>query len=155
MRAVLTFGKHKGRSLPEVLLHDPDWFFWAVEKGVFITRPRLATEAAELEFKARNIKIPKPEPDNWRVEYLQDLRGKFADFRIIEKARPDGSSSGILFREDCFDLSVPRQLKRYDKLGGRMLLRKFKCLVFGDENVRLTKKRCEEFFDDQKNFARL
>ncbi len=142
MRAVLTFGKHEGRTLPEVLLHDPGWFFWAAENGVFLTRPQLAIEAATLEFKARNIKIPKPDPDNWCVEYLPDLHGNFVDFRIVEKERADGNSSGVLFRDDCFDLSIPQQLKRCGKLGGRILLGKFKLLFFGSEN-------------DPKNFVRL
>jgi hypothetical protein len=29
MWSVLDFGKHKGRTLPWVMFHDPDWFFWA------------------------------------------------------------------------------------------------------------------------------
>ncbi len=154
MRTVLAFGKHKGRTLPEVLLHDPGWFFWAAENGVFLTRPRLAIEAATLEFKARNIKIPKPDPENWCVEYFPDLQGNFVDFRIVEKEGA-WSSSGVLFRDDCFDLSIPQQLKRCGKLGRRMMLKRFKSLFFGAENARLTKKRCEEFFDDPKNFVRL
>lgn len=30
----LEFGRHTGRSLPQVMFADPDWFFWAVEAGV-------------------------------------------------------------------------------------------------------------------------
>jgi hypothetical protein len=27
MWSIINFSKHKGKSLPEVILHDPDWFF--------------------------------------------------------------------------------------------------------------------------------
>ncbi len=31
----LPFGKHKGKTLPQVVFSDPDWFYWAVEKNIF------------------------------------------------------------------------------------------------------------------------
>ncbi|SRR6266446_10957927 len=31
----LSFGRYNGRSLPEIVLTDPDWFFLAISKGVF------------------------------------------------------------------------------------------------------------------------
>ena len=46
MWSTLEIGKHAGRSLPQILFSDPDYFFWAVEKKIF--QGRLATEAAEL-----------------------------------------------------------------------------------------------------------
>ena len=67
MWSILTFGKHKGKSLPRILLSDPDWFFWAAEGDVF--RGRLAEEASLLEYRGCNIKIPKPNPQDWCVRY--------------------------------------------------------------------------------------
>ena len=26
----LTFGKHDGKTLPEIIIKDADWFFWAI-----------------------------------------------------------------------------------------------------------------------------
>ena len=66
MWSTLEIGKHPGRSLPQILFSDPDYFFWAVEKKIF--QGRLAAEAAELAWKARHIKIPQPDPENWCVE---------------------------------------------------------------------------------------
>jgi hypothetical protein len=63
----LNFGKHTGKTLPEIILADADWFSWAFEKGVF--KGGLANEAAEFMQKARAVKIPKPDPENWQVEY--------------------------------------------------------------------------------------
>ena len=60
MWSLLEAGKYAGRSLPQILFMDPDYFFWAVEKKVF--QGRLAAQAAELARKARHIKIPKTRP---------------------------------------------------------------------------------------------
>jgi hypothetical protein len=57
---ILTFGRHRGKTLPQVILSDPDWFFWAVDNDVF--QGALATEAVDLEQKATAIKIPKRNP---------------------------------------------------------------------------------------------
>ena len=83
MHSILNFGKHEGKSLPEVLLHDPDWFFWAIENHVLEKRLGLAAEARDLDFKARNIKIPKPDTEHWRVNYLFDHRDKFWGFSLV------------------------------------------------------------------------
>ena len=59
MWSLLKAGKYAGRSLPQILFMDPDYFFWAVEKKVF--PGSLAAQAAELARKTRHIKIPKPD----------------------------------------------------------------------------------------------
>ena len=56
-------------------------------------------------------------------------------------------------RSDRLNLSVPRQLKQYDKYGGRLMLRCFKYHFFDNEDIRLTRQRCEAFFADSNNFV--
>jgi hypothetical protein len=36
MWTIVDFSKHKGKSLPQIILHDPDWFFWAMKKTCLI-----------------------------------------------------------------------------------------------------------------------
>jgi hypothetical protein len=43
----LWFGKHKGKTLPQVVFADPDYFFWAIEKRKFPIE--LVAEAREME----------------------------------------------------------------------------------------------------------
>ena len=76
MWTVCNLGKwyDKGMALPQILFADPDFLFWAVEKGAF--RGRQADEAKELDRKARRIKIPKPDPENWEIQYW------FADIEL-------------------------------------------------------------------------
>ena len=71
MWSTLNFGKHSGKSLPQVLFADPDWFFWAVEKGVFGDRALLKKESELLRRRARNIKIPASRHPDPVVEYFR------------------------------------------------------------------------------------
>ena len=53
--SAVPFGKYQGKTLPEIIVRDPDWFFWVVPK----LYGKLADEAQDLARKARTIKIPK------------------------------------------------------------------------------------------------
>jgi hypothetical protein len=50
--ATQTFGKHAGKTLPEIILSDADWFFWALNTGAL--KGRFASEAAKVEQRAPN-----------------------------------------------------------------------------------------------------
>jgi hypothetical protein len=155
MGGIIDFGKrHNGKSLAYVLLHDPDWFFWAMEKHAFDRHPGLMELAHELNYKARNIKIPKPNPQDWHLRYVMDANGKFERFEIIQATSQDIEGYFGTFRSDRLDLSFPRQVKQYDKLGGHLLLRSFRHYFFGNKEARLTRERCEVFFADPDNFVR-
>jgi hypothetical protein len=47
--------KHKGKTFPQIILQDPDWFFYMLPKFY----GNLADEAKSLAQKAQAIKIPK------------------------------------------------------------------------------------------------
>jgi hypothetical protein len=54
--STLAFGKHKGKTLPQIVFTDPDWFFWAIEENVF--KGPLRREAERIDARARAIRIP-------------------------------------------------------------------------------------------------
>jgi hypothetical protein len=137
----LRFGKHAGKTLPQVVLGDPDWFFWAVDHKIF--RGALADEARELAHKACHIKIPKRDPHKWRVEYLIEADGLIRGFEIVPANGAEFDSFGTYL-----DLSYPRRLRSYDKLGYKLMLRQFRTYF----DMRLNKKNCEEFFEAEGNF---
>ena len=149
--ATLTFGKHAGKTFPEIILSDADWFFWALNKGVF--KGRLANEAAKVVQRARAIKIPKPDPEDWQVEYSYNDTGGFCGFQFVKADIPWPCGFRSIRRLPYLDLSYVRRGKAYDKRGCRNLLRDFRHHFFGD-NTRLTKRRCEQFFSNKKNFLR-
>ena len=55
-------------------------------------------------------------------------------------------------QKEVIDLSIPGQISRYDKSGYKRLLFSVKLILFGDEHIRMTKERCEKFFEDDNNF---
>lgn len=151
----LYFGKkHKGKTLPWVVFHDPDWFFWAYEEGVFEDRQALREEAGELYRKSRSIRIPQKKGAERRVaEYgFNDMKGRFVNLEIVPNNRPLHEGSTKVFRLPVIDLSVPRGTRSYDKLGYRILLKSVKFILFGDEEYRMTEKWCGRFFNKKSNF---
>src|SRR6516225_1836311 len=147
----LNFGKHAGKTLPQLILSDADWVFWAVSKGVF--KGRLGDQAAKLVERARAIKIPKRNPKRWQVEYSYYDTGGFCGFRFVKADLPWPCGFRSIRRLPHLDLLCIRRDKAYDKRGCRNLLRDFRYHYFGD-NTRLTKRRCEQFFSNKKNFLR-
>ena len=149
---ILTFGKHKGKTLPQVMFSDPDWFFNGWEKGYF--KGWLWNEAEEIYRKSSCIRVPQTGSGQTFVEYMVDPRtGKFATLRTltgdmgIYRPMTKNMISAVI------DMKAPRQIKKYDKTGYRNLLFAMKGIFLGDHHVKMTKRRCEEFFDNPHNFV--
>jgi hypothetical protein len=70
----------------------------------------------DLDFKARNIRIPRPANEHWCVKYVFDYRGRFCGFRLVQVL------SAAEAYPNRLDLSVAYQQKRYDKSGNGLLL---------------------------------
>ena len=148
------FGQYRDKTLPQILWSDPDWFFWAIGDDAFEDRGVLQTEAKDLDHKARNIKIPNNDDGALMVEYfIHQPTGKFSHFEIISKDRPIHDGASPTFRAPLIDMSVPRRIAEYDKLGGKALLSSLKLYFFGSRSRRVTKKRSEDFFNDPNKFA--
>ena len=149
----MPFGKYMGKTLPQIILTDPDWFFWAVENNAFNSR-LLQTEAVEITLKSKSILIPNQTSEKKEVEYfIQPDVGKLAIVQVVEATKPHHVGSSRTHRSSYFDLSMPRQIAKYDKWGGRTVVKAIKEYVFGNENIRLTRARCELFFENDSNFA--
>lgn len=150
----LSFSKHKGKTLPQILFVDPDWFFWAIEEGVFEKTPTLKHEASDLYDKARRIRIPDGIEDDPEVEYLIHAPSKkFGTFYIVPADRSLHQGSSPATRKDVIDMSLPRTVAHYDKTGYKLFLRCLKSYIFGKETARVTRQRAERFFDNPSNFA--
>ena len=150
---VLGFGKHAGKSLPQIVLKDPNWFFWAWKEGVFDSQG-LKAEATLIHRKAKRIRLNRRDGHLFQVEYLVDRgAGRLQAVRIVRVV------PGLLDRlptgrcTPYYDLSVPSQSTKYDKLAGMMIVAKFRKRVCGGAGLPMTRERCEAFFDDESNFA--
>jgi hypothetical protein len=76
---VISFGKHRGKTLPQIILDDPLWFFWVLPK----LYGRLKIEADDVARKASKIKI--------RDETLAN--GAFYNGTTTDGASPNGVSN--------------------------------------------------------------
>lgn len=150
----LSFGKHKGKTLPQVIFSDPDWFFWAYEEDAFVGKGNIEKEAREIYRKAKSIKVPQVRGEKTVVEYIvHQPSKKFGTMQFVPASRPKHVGSSPTFRSDVIDFSVPRQITKFDKLGGKTFVLAFKRIIFGKSKHMMTKKRCEEFFDNEDNFV--
>ena len=143
----INFGKHKGKTLPQVILDDPDWFFWAYENKVF--KGALSFEAQEVYRRARSIRVPQRNGQRMLVEYVIDKpTGKFGMMRMI----PDDPDLEHLNVSPVIDFFTPRAYANYDKTGYKNFVLALKAILFGSQSHRMSKQAREEFFNDDKNF---
>jgi hypothetical protein len=141
---IVPFGRHKGKSLPQIILADPDWFYWVLSK----LRGRLAVEGRELAARARRIRIPGRNSHRLVVEYHFD-DNRFVGLRFV---RAGSRVEKHTARLPYVDLSIARRGRSYDKKAGRNMIRVVKKHYFGRRKY-LTKERCEMFFNRRKNFS--
>jgi hypothetical protein len=148
--SVVPFGRYSGKTLPEIIVRDLDWFFWVLPK----LYGKLETEARDLARKVSAIKIPKELGKKLEVEYRYEfdsgsvLGRRFCGFSFV---KGEAWQSRWTTRLPYLDLSFPLRGKTYNKRAGRILIRDFRSHYFG-KHKRLTKRRCEAFFSNDKNF---
>jgi hypothetical protein len=151
--SIITFGKHEGKTLPQVMFSDPDWFFWAYEEKVFDRKGALKKQADEIYRKATRIIPPQDGLEPLVVEHvIHHPTNKYAHFELVPESRPRHIGSSATFREKLLDMSVPRKIAKYDKLGCKSLVGSLKHYFFNSESARMTRERCEAFFDEPKHF---
>ncbi|MDW9409064.1 hypothetical protein GOB43_13950 [Sinorhizobium meliloti] len=146
----VNFGKwrDKGKTLPQVLVADPDWFFWALEEGAF--KGAQAAQAQKLARRARAIKLPSALGSTRCVQHWIAHDGKYARFDLIEQNQGPHHGSSTEVRRSSLNMEFPRGIKQYDKLGCKELMKSFKYHWF--EGKAFTKAKVEAFFDDVSNF---
>ncbi|NPV01227.1 MAG: hypothetical protein HPY53_07585 [Brevinematales bacterium] len=80
--------REKGKTIPQIVFDDLDWFCEAIEKRYF--SGRLLNEAELIYRKIQNIKIPNKDSGEYAVEYhFFDSDGGFCDFQILPKNKSD------------------------------------------------------------------
>jgi len=148
--SVVSFGRHRGKTLPQIVFHDPDWFFWAYEQGVF--KADLQEQAEELYQKATHIRVPPRGSEKHVAEYvIHPSAGKLVGVELVPVSRPRHEGSPT-FRKDVLDMKFPKTIHGYDKTGGKILIKDLKSILFGSPSRRLMRESIEAFFDYPANF---
>jgi hypothetical protein len=153
---IITRARETG-ALPPLLAscHRPRWqvLLSTSVKPSLIARSDRAM-AADIAARARKVRIPGKSPKRWKVLNYLTPEGAFSHFEVIEAQTACDRVSAKTRVTDFIDLSLPHRLKSYDKKGGKRLIKGLKYQLYGRTNVRLTKRRCEEFFADPGNLAK-
>lgn len=151
MWSEIDFGKWAGKvkTLPQILVTDPDWFFWALEKQAF--KGIAAKQADTLARRARAIKLPVSYAKTHCVQHWLTPDGKYARFDLIDKTQGAHRGSSTEIRRVTLNLEFPRSMKDYDKLGCKLMMSSFKTYWF--DGKPFTKQRVEAFFSDPNNFS--
>jgi uncharacterized protein (DUF3820 family) len=139
----MPFGKYEGRTLPQVLFKDPDYFFWLLRKGVL--KGALAMQAKQLAKKACRIRIPREPAEAFAVDYFFNSEDQFSRFSVVPKDAYQ--SPHVACRLNHIDFSIIRNHKEYAKGEYKGFLRDFRRVFFRNESASMTKDRCEGFFD--------
>lgn len=148
----LTFGKHKGKTLPQVMFKDPDWFFYAYKMGYFKDKGQIEIEAKNILHKSINVRIPdKKNKPQAVIVIIHKPTGTYGRMVSIDKEKADKMVYPPDFVFDRINMAFPFTLKQYDKFSYRLLIIDIKNIVFGGK-IKMTKKRCEDFFSDDDNF---
>ncbi len=148
----LGFGKYKDKTLPQIVFSDLDYFIWAIKEDVFKIWSQ-KKEANYIYNRIQNIKIPKENYEDFEVEYLiHPPTGKFGKFEIVVKSTPLHMGGSPAFRTKNIDLTVVKSIKDYDKLGSGIMIDCLKIYYFGTSSHKMTKKRCEDFLNNDSNF---
>lgn len=128
--SIITSGKYsgKGLTLPQILFRDPDWFFWCIENTVFYGR--IAVEAADLNQKARAIRIPSHLGQNAEAEYfIHRPTGRFGGVCVVPPTQPLHTGSSRAWRNPVFDMSLPRAIAPYEGISCTSRFLKNTCLA--------------------------
>jgi hypothetical protein len=77
----IPFGKHQGKTLPQIVIDDPDWFFWILPR----LYGRLKIEADDLARKASKIKTPRKTLANGSLNFVLHTASDFADSTLCAR----------------------------------------------------------------------
>ena len=150
----LEFGKHRGLTLPQIMFKDPDWFYWLHANPLLTNNYVRGSEVEDIYRKSRSIKVPQRGDEQLVAEYIVDpRRHNFRGLDLVPVSRPPHKGYSITFRSPVIDMALVRQIANYDKSGYQRLVRDIKRYVLGNRSIRMTRSRCEAFFDDDANFA--
>src|SRR6185503_8817104 len=95
----LHFGKHIGKTLPQILFSDPDWFFWSIDNNIWEkSNATLKKEVYLIDKRSRSIKIPNNSEKNLVVEFqVHPSTRNFGGFKIIPSDTPTHTGSTPTF----------------------------------------------------------
>lgn len=140
------FGKHRSRTLPHVILTDPEWFYWSYHADVF--GGQVLAEARLLYEYARTIKagLAKGSCYEYRV-------GASVEVALVRVGGQPARKDELTIRCDVLDLEFPRKRDDYVQKDYHRFMECVEMILFGKVTKPYVKREvCERFFSTPGNF---
>lgn len=151
------WGKHSGKSLPQIIFEDLGYFLWGIRKNMFEGKGILESEALELYEKIQSIRVPQTHNDGIPrvVEYIIGAMTKaFERIELVPENRPEHRGGSQTFRSSTLDLTLPSRIKSNDRTCNKEIIRDLKQWIMKlDPKVRLKRASADAFFADAENFV--
>ncbi len=151
-------------TLPLIYFNEPLWFYRCFKDKRFLFDPELQMNAKDIYEKSRNIKVPPSTNGEKReVEYLFDTdEWKINKLVAVPETKPlppithVSSTSLHWHREKNINMTFAFNGEAFQdhlETSYIVLCRSLKRILFGTEDITLTKDICESFFDNPDNFV--
>jgi hypothetical protein len=157
---ILRCGKYSGLSLPEVFFQDPVHFQMLRASECYSPKGIPKDELTEVFVKARTIMVPQLKSPNTVVVHRGKIHDHYLGFTLEAANRPLQRFRGREIIDCLIDACVfyslclyEDQPKRGPSAGSETFSRCLMNAIDGDNPKAWTKQRCEEFFNDDSNFA--
>lgn len=141
-------GKYRLNTLPDVIVQDPAYFYWALWSEEF-TGDALR-QALIVASRARHIVPPKTVGGNARFYFELSRRGRLRGITVGRK--PKLSAGKRLVKRRHLDLAIVRQLEQARDAKGIELLQRFMLGTYFNGMQLLNPRRAELFFENDENF---
>jgi len=145
------FGKYRtaNRSLPQIVVHDPGWFFYVFNDGAY--RGKWQEMFSGLAEKATSIRLP-PAYRAGQLEHLVGINHSYRGFRLVRMKDARDSDHKVIKVSNSLDLSYAFREFNNEPFAQRKLLRSFKLCYVDTGVLSLSRNGIERFFDNDANF---
>jgi hypothetical protein len=154
----MRIGKHKGKTLPQIVFKDPSYVVWLYQNDVLL--PEIYKNeyqyhiAHQLEVIHNRMTRIKP-PTGCKFAIVIDDASVFRKFIALRKGqspkKPLKSGWKIVQRLDLLDIGILSRFKN-PKRGFERMCRCLTKYCFGDADAEIDAKACEKFIEDDAKF---
>lgn len=141
-------GKYRLRTMPDVILEDPAYFYWARWSEEFADN---ALRQAQLVAARACHILPPKSAGKGRFHFEFDQKGCLRGISIGRKAPSSGGATVV--RRKHLNLTIVRQLEENGDSRGIRLLRGFVMETYFNGTQKLNPRRAEVFFENDEHFS--
>ena len=154
----MPFGKHQGKTLPQVVPEDPGYIEWLYAERILLNGMYMGEYplklAHQLEVIHNRMTHIRPPPD-CEFAVVVDRQGVFESFIVVKRGRfpkkPLRKGSKIIQRLHLLDIGIPSQFGDTEK-GFEQMALCLKEFFFGDRHAKVTVSNCKAIIEDNRRF---